>query len=190
MLGAICHDLGKPSTTAVIDGRIRSLGHEEAGVPPATALLDRLNIHTIDGFDVRRHVLGIVAHHLKPGAWYKVREDVGDGAFRRLAARLDMELLARVAKADCEGRGGGFDCTAMDWFVERARQLGVEHRPPPPLVLGRHLIALGVAPGPQMGAILKRIYEQQLDGAVTTLDEGIAVARGLTAHPDAETSST
>ena len=38
MLGAICHDLGKPATTAVIDGRIRSPGHEEAGVEPATAL--------------------------------------------------------------------------------------------------------------------------------------------------------
>src|SRR5690606_10395458 len=32
MLGAVCHDLGKPATTAVVDGRIRSLGHEEAGV--------------------------------------------------------------------------------------------------------------------------------------------------------------
>ena len=31
MLGAVCHDLGKPATTAVIDGRIRSLDHEEAG---------------------------------------------------------------------------------------------------------------------------------------------------------------
>ena len=182
MLGAVCHDLGKPPTTAVIDGRIRSLGHEEAGVPPASALLDRLNIHTIDGFDVRRHVLGIVAHHLKPGAWYKVRDDVGDGAFRRLAARVDLELLARVARSDCEGRGGSFDCGAMDWFLARARQLGVEHRPPAPLVLGRHLLALGVAPGPRMGVILKQIYERQLDGAVTTLDEGIALARALVGH--------
>ena len=84
MLGAMCHDLGKPATTAVIDGRIRSLGHEEAGVAPATSLLDRLNIHAIDGIDVRREVLAITAHHLKPGAWYKVRDEVGDGAFRRL----------------------------------------------------------------------------------------------------------
>jgi tRNA nucleotidyltransferase (CCA-adding enzyme) len=182
MLGAVCHDLGKPPTTAVIDGRIRSLGHEEAGVEPASALLDRLNIHTIDGFDVRRHVLGIVAHHLKPGAWYKVRDEVGDGAFRRLAARVDMELLARVARSDCEGRGGSFDCGAMDWFLARARQLGVEHRPPAPLVLGRHLLALGMAPGPRMGVVLKQIYERQLDGVVTTLEEGIALARALVGH--------
>ena len=34
MLGAVCHDLGKPATTAFIDGRIRSLDHEQAGVEP------------------------------------------------------------------------------------------------------------------------------------------------------------
>ena len=67
MLGAVCHDLGKPPTTAFIDGRIRSLDHEEEGVAPATALLDRLNIQSLQGYDVRREVLGIVAHHLKPG---------------------------------------------------------------------------------------------------------------------------
>ena len=60
MLGAVCHDLGKPATTAVIDGRIRSLDHEEQGVAPALSLLDRLNVHTIDGYDVRGQVVGIV----------------------------------------------------------------------------------------------------------------------------------
>ena len=121
MLGAVCHDLGKPSTTAVIDGRIRSLGHEEAGVAPATSLLDRLNVHAVDGVDVRREVLGITAHHLKPGAWHKVRDQVGDAPFRRLALKLNMEWLARVAKSDCLGRTGMFDCTAMDWFLEKAQ---------------------------------------------------------------------
>ena len=177
MLGALCHDLGKPPTTAVIDGRIRSLGHEEAGVAPAISLLDRLNIHAIDGIDVRREVLAITAHHLKPGAWYKVRDEVGDGAFRRLALKLNMEWLARVAKSDCLGRSGPFDCTAMDWFVDKARRLGVEHQPPKPLLLGRHLIDLGVEPGPAMGVLLKQIYERQLDGEVTTVDEAIAAAR-------------
>ncbi len=179
MLGAVCHDLGKPPTTRVIDGRIRSLGHEEAGVEPATALLDRLNVNSMEGVDVRGQVLGIVSHHLKPGAWHKSPTGVGDGAFRRLAAKVDMELLARVARADCRGRGGGFDCSAMDWFVERARRLGVEHEAPAPLVMGRHLLALGVAPGPRMGEILKAIYEQQMDGTVTTEEEGIAAARAI-----------
>jgi len=179
MLGAVCHDLGKPATTAVIEGRIRSPGHEEAGVAPAAALLDRLNVHTFDGFDVRHAVLGLVAHHLKPSAFRKSPTPVGDGAFRRLAAKVDLELLARFAKADCHGRSGTFDCSAMDWFLERARALGVEHRPPEPLLMGRHLLELGIRPGPAMGSLLKRVYEQQLDGTITTLGDAVAAAKDI-----------
>jgi tRNA nucleotidyltransferase (CCA-adding enzyme) len=182
MLGALCHDLGKPATTAMLDGRIRSMDHEEQGVPPATALLDGLNVHSIEGYDVRKQVLGITAQHLKPGSWYKVRNEVGDGAFRRLAQKVDLELLALVAKSDCEGRKPGqFDCTAMDWFLERARTLGVEHRPPPPILLGRHVLALGVKPGPRVGEILKAVYEQQLDGTIASLEDAVAAARVLLA---------
>jgi tRNA nucleotidyltransferase (CCA-adding enzyme) len=180
MLGAVCHDLGKPATTAVMDGRIRSLDHEEQGVAPALVFLDRLNIHSIGGYDVRRQVAGLVAQHLKPGAWFKVRDEVGDGAFRRLAQKVDLELLARLAKSDCLGREPGrFDCSAMDWFLDRARTLGVEHRPPPPILLGRHLLVLGLTPGPRVGEILKAVYEKQMDGSVTTLDEAIETARHL-----------
>jgi tRNA nucleotidyltransferase (CCA-adding enzyme) len=179
MLGAVCHDFGKPATTEVVDGRIRSRSHEEAGIAPATAFLDRLNVHTLDGFDVRHHVLGLVAHHLKPGMFHAATAPVGDGAFRRLAQKVDLELLALFAKADCLGRRGTFDCSAMDWFLERARALGVEHEPPKPLVQGRHLLALGMTPGPAVGNLLRRIYERQLDGDITTLEEGLALARTL-----------
>jgi tRNA nucleotidyltransferase (CCA-adding enzyme) len=179
MLGAVCHDLGKPVTTAFIDGRIRSLDHEEAGVGPATALLNRLNVHSLQGYDVRREVLGIVANHLKPGMFCKAQPPAGDGAFRRLAQKVDLELLARVARADCEGRGGGFDCSAMDWFLQRARELGVQHAPPEPLVKGRHLVELGVAPGRALGEVLRQVYERQLDGRVGDFDAAFALAREL-----------
>jgi tRNA nucleotidyltransferase (CCA-adding enzyme) len=180
MLGAVCHDLGKPATTAFVDGRMRSMDHEDQGVAPTLAFLDRLNVHSIDGYDVRRQVVGMTAQHLKPGSWFKVRDEVGDGAFRRLASKVDLELLARVAKSDCEGREPGrFDCSAMDWFLERARALGVEHKPPQPILLGRHLLALGLKPGPRVGEILKAVYEKQMDGTVTTLDEATAEARRL-----------
>jgi tRNA nucleotidyltransferase (CCA-adding enzyme) len=180
MLGALCHDLGKPRTTKFSEGRIRSLDHEEQGVEPALSLLDRLNVHSIDGYDVRAQVAGLTAQHLKPGAWYKVRDEVGDGAFRRLAAKVDLELLVRLAKSDCLGRKpGAFDCTAMDWFLDRACQLGVEHKPPGPILLGRHLLALGLKPGPRVGEILKAVYEMQMDGTISTLAEAIEAAKKL-----------
>ena len=65
----------------------------------------------------------------------------------------------------------------MDWFLERARALGVEHRPPAPILLGRHLLELGLPPGPRVGEILKAVYEKQMDGRVTTLDQAIDEAK-------------
>ncbi|MGE3509083.1 MAG: CCA tRNA nucleotidyltransferase [Vicinamibacterales bacterium] len=183
MLGAVCHDFGKPATTAFIEGRIRSIGHEEQGVAPASAFLDRLKVHTIEGYDVRSQVLGMVAQHLKPGMWFKSPEAVGDGAFRRLAQKVDLELLARLATADCLGREPGrFTPDAMEWFLARARALGVERRPPDPVLKGRHLVELGISPGPRMGQILKAVYERQLDGAVGTLDEALAAAQAIIAN--------
>jgi tRNA nucleotidyltransferase (CCA-adding enzyme) len=179
MLAAVTHDFGKPKTTAVIDGRIRSLDHEQEGVAPTATFLDRLNIHSIDGKDVRQQVLGLTAHHLKPGMLYKTRHELTDGAFRRLSHKVNLELLARVAKSDCLGRTGYFDCSAMDWFLEKARDLGVDRSPPKPLLLGRHLLELGMRPGPPMGEVLKKVYERQLDGEITSVDEAIQLASEL-----------
>jgi tRNA nucleotidyltransferase (CCA-adding enzyme) len=181
MLGALCHDLGKPPTTAFIDGRIRSMEHEQAGVEPSARLMDRLNVHSLGGYDVRAQVLGIVAHHLKPLTFFKSATPVSDGAFRRLAQKVDLEMLGRVAVSDCLGRTGTFDCSGIEWFLDRARALGVQHAPPPRILLGRHLLDLGVKPGPRMGEILQQVYEQQLDGRVVTMDDAVAAARDILA---------
>jgi tRNA nucleotidyltransferase (CCA-adding enzyme) len=176
MLGALCHDLGKPLTTREEDGRLRSRGHEEAGIEPTVALLDRLRVHTLGGYPVRAQVLCMVAHHLKPGQLYDDRERVSDGAIRRLAARCDPELLYRVARADCVGRAGDFPPLAQEWFRRRVAALDA-HRPPEPLLRGRDLLAMGLKPGPRVGAVLKTVYERQLDGEVRSLDEARKLAR-------------
>src|ERR1051326_4120993 len=104
MLASLAHDFGKPATTEFIEGHWRSRGHEEAGVAPAESFLDRVKVHTIDGYNVRAQVIAIVREHLKPGEFYKKRDEVGEGAFRRLARRCEPDLLYRVAKADSLGR--------------------------------------------------------------------------------------
>jgi len=186
MIAALAHDFGKPATTAFIDGRLRSRGHEEAGVPPTESFLGRINVHTIDGYNVRAQVVALVREHLKPGEFYKKRDEVGEGAFRRLARRCEPGLLYRVAKADSLGRNADwvpreqwYGSEAQEWFIERSRELQVEQRPPDPLLLGRHLLELGVQPGPQMGEITRAVYEMQLDGRVRTLDEAIAEAKKI-----------
>jgi tRNA nucleotidyltransferase (CCA-adding enzyme) len=178
MLGALCHDLGKPATTLFEDGRLRSRGHEDAGLPPTKSLLGRWNVHTLAGYDVRAQTLALVAQHLKPGQLYDERGRVSDGAIRRLARRCEPDLLYRVAKADCLGRRPGrFEPVAMEWFLKRVKQLDVALRPPAPILRGRDLVALGVPPGPEIGRVLQAVYERQLDGAVTTLAEAQAEAR-------------
>lgn len=186
MLAALAHDFGKPATTEFIEGRLRSRGHEAAGVAPAESFLKRINIHTIDGYDVRGQVISLVREHLKPGEFFKKRDEVGEGAFRRLARRCEPDLLYRVAKADSLGRNAPwvpqekwYGSEAQEWFIQRARELDVEQRPPDPLLLGRHLLALGVEPGPRMGDITRLVYEMQLDGRVRTVDAAIEAARKL-----------
>jgi tRNA nucleotidyltransferase (CCA-adding enzyme) len=186
MIAALAHDFGKPATTEFLEGRWRSRGHEEAGVPPTESFLDRINVHTIEGYNVRAQVIALVREHLKPGEFYKKRDEVGDGAFRRLARRCEPDLLYRVAKADSLGRNAEwvpreqwYGSEAQEWFIERSRELEVDQRPPEPLLLGRHLLELGVEPGPRMGEITRAIYEMQLDGRVRDLDEAISEARTL-----------
>lgn len=186
MLGALCHDLGKPSTTLLEDGRLRSRGHEEAGLPPTQALLDRWNVHTLQGYDLRAQVLQLVAQHLKPGQLYDERERVSDGAIRRLARKCEPDLLYRVARADCLGRRPGrFEPVAMEWFRERVRALDVAVRAPEPLLRGRDLLALGLRPGPQVGRVLLAVYERQLDGAVRSLEEARTEALRILGLPGA-----
>lgn len=186
MLGALAHDFGKPPTTEFVDGRTRSRGHDEAGVEPTISFLDRLGIFALDGYDVRQQVIQLVRYHLLPGEWYKAKEPVGDGAFRRLARKVEPDLLYRVAKADSLGRNPDwlpperrFGSEAQEWFIEKVRSLKVEKRAPEPILMGRHLIEMGLEPGPDFKRILDAVYEMQLDGNVRSLDEAITETRSL-----------
>jgi tRNA nucleotidyltransferase (CCA-adding enzyme) len=184
MLGALCHDFGKPATTKFFEGRWRSHAHDEAGVEPTVSFLDKLGIYTLDGYDVRQQIIQLVRYHLIPGMFYKSQP--GDGAFRRLARKVEPDLLYRVARADTLGRNADwlspekwFDAVPQEWFIARARELAVEKEAPKPFLLGRHLIELGLKPSPDFKRILDAVYEMQLDGRVESLDEAINEAKSL-----------
>ena len=165
MLGALCHDLGKALTTRTgPDGRIRSPAHSERGVEATRALLARLRAPN----DLVRRVCALVEHHLAPVVF------IGTGAtaagYRRLArtlhgAGVSLDLLARVARADRLGRSTEEALArafpAGDRFLERARCFLVTPRPPRDVVMGRHLIARGLTPGPAFTALLERCRDIQ-----------------------------
>ncbi|MCE2390889.1 MAG: polynucleotide adenylyltransferase [Proteobacteria bacterium] len=164
MFGALCHDFGKPSTTAHSDGRIRSLAHDVEGVAPARAFLERMRAPAA----LTGRVAAFVRYHLAPALY--VKNAAGPKAYRRLARKLaaagaTLEELARVARSDHLGRttpdalARRFE--AGDRFLEIARELTVSREAVPDVVRGRDLIARGIEPGPGFGPILARCREVQ-----------------------------
>ena len=184
MLGALCHDFGKPATTKFFDDKWRSHAHDEAGVEPTLSFLDTLGVFTLDGYDVRSQIVQLVRYHLTPGMFYKSKP--GDGAFRRLARKVEPDLLYRVAKADSLGRNPEwlpkekwFKAEAQEWFIEKVRALCIERKAPPAILMGRHLIELGLNPSPEFKRVIDAVYEKQLDGQITSLDEAIKEAKTI-----------
>lgn len=182
-LAALFHDLGKYETTTLsADGRLIAHGHAEAGVSLARNMLDRLHLHTIEGYEVRKQVLALVEFHMHPSQFH--RQKVDGAAFRRLSTKVDLNLLSRVFYSDSLSRnvntvGIVFDSVANDWFAEKISTLEIKPKGPDKLLMGRHLIELGMKPGKAMGEILDTVYEMQLDGLVSTVDEGIEAARAI-----------
>lgn len=175
-LAVLCHDLGKPTTTRLgDDGRIRSLGHEQAGLEQTQHLLDRLT----DQRRLAAEVLPLVAEHMRPKQLWE--QGAGSAAIRRLADRVGrIDRLVRVARADIFGRPPKpREFPAGDWLLEKAADLGITDHKPEPLVQGRHLQMLGIEPGPDYGRILERCYREQLDGHISSLDDGLALVRKL-----------
>ena len=174
MYGLLCHDLGKVTTTRMIDGVWRSLGHEDAGVEPAKKLLKRFTrrVELIDA------VAKIVRHHMAPGLF--VKNGAKPPAYKRLALKLapevTMELLTKVSLADKSGRNGQSDLPLnkplpdIEEFLKRAQQLHVAYKPEEPIIQGRD-IADFVKPGPEMGRLVKRAYEIQIDEGISDKQE-------------------
>jgi tRNA nucleotidyltransferase (CCA-adding enzyme) len=173
-LGVLCHDFGKPATTKEEYGHVTSRGHESEGADPTKRFLERLaNQHGLID-----EVVPLVYCHLRPRALHDA--NASDSAVRRLAKQVQrIDRLVRVARADHAGRPpkqfDGFP--AGEWLLAKAQQLAVDRRAPPPIVMGRHLLELGIQPGPDMGRLLDDCYDAQLDGVFTTLEEGLTYAK-------------
>ena len=163
-LAVLCHDFGKPYCTRYdpVKRRIRSLGHDEAGVAPALSFLRRLTNEE----RLLRDVPPLVRMHMRPFAMW--RDKSSDGAVRRLATRVcSIETLVRVSAADATGP------EACEWLVAQAKRLEVEASAPKPIVRGRDLIVLGMKPGPAFKGILDAAYDAQLEGEFDTLEGGL-----------------
>ena len=169
MFAALCHDLGKATTTAFVDGRWRAYGHCEAGVPLSRSFLESIGCAE----SVIEVIEPLVAEHLVHAA-----SEHSPRSVRRLSNRLgkaNISQLMRLIEADMNGRpplpGGLPENAAV--LLGIAEGLQIRNHRPQPLILGRHLIALGYKPDVWFGELLKHCFEAQLDGSFEDEVDGI-----------------
>jgi len=172
-LASLLHDVGKPSTARMRDGRVTFYLHQRVGEDAARAVCGRLRMSTSQ----RRRVTWLVARHMMLMNFDQMRE----ATLKRLFAEEGFEELAELWRADCLASGGSAE--GYEALMARYRALSVEEVRPAPLVTGHDLIALGLAPGPRFADILRRVYDAQLEGRAGTKEEALALARRIADEP-------
>ncbi len=169
---AICHDMGKAVATFTDEnGRIKSPGHAAAGIPIVARFLERIDCPPA----VSAQIQALTAKHMFPVS------EAGNGAVRRLAqflgnAGTSIRMLAFLMEADAKGIDGVERPRDLDRLLNKAAKLQVIDDQPKPLVMGRHLIELGMKPGKKFGVILDTCFEAQLDGRFDSVTGGMVWA--------------
>lgn len=168
MLAALLHDVGKPGCTRREEkaGQLRwvSPGHEPAGVPLAEAFLRRIGAPNEHAATITPLIANHMVHH------HGGPEGLSDNAIRRLARRLHPATIADLAlimRADSNGRPPLHSPETLRLIARlrgRAEELALVDGAPRPILLGRHLIAAGLQPGPEFKALLEKAFNAQLDG--------------------------
>jgi tRNA nucleotidyltransferase (CCA-adding enzyme) len=166
VFGALCHDFGKVSTTELENGRWTSKGHAADGEEPTRSFLERL------GAPKKFHdrVVALVREHMVQWDVHTPR------TVRRLLLRLNgcsIHHLLLVCEADSLGRGSRSELLRSEFVSNILELVNEVENQVVPLLLGRHVLAFGVAPGPFVGEVLKDAFEAQLEGEFLTLEDGL-----------------
>ncbi|HWT65590.1 MAG TPA: CCA tRNA nucleotidyltransferase [Terracidiphilus sp.] len=175
--GALLHDVGKPPTFRVAPDRIRFDGHVEVGLAIAAEILRRFRFSNDD----TRQILALVEHHMRFADTPRMRASTLK-RFLRLE-RFDEHLA--LHRMDCLAAHGNLD----NWtFVrDQLAALPAEAVRPCPLLTGRELIAAGYRPGPAFRPMLHAAEDAQLEGAITTPEEALALLRAHFGPPPTTT---
>ncbi|MFA5216708.1 CCA tRNA nucleotidyltransferase [Sulfuricurvum sp.] len=172
MLAALLHDIAKPFTTIVIEGVLNAPHHAEKGIEIARQWL----MHITDDKSLIEGILPLVRYHGTPRKLYRNR--ASDSDILHLSTHVCIKDLLLISRADFFGRlfvsalPEKHDAGA--WLYERASALNVLHAPPPPLLMGRDLIALGLTPSTRFKTLLDGAYEAQLNQEFTTSEQAKA----------------
>jgi poly(A) polymerase len=189
---ALLHDVGKPQTKTVDqDGRTRFIGHERVGAEIAGALVRGWRCSNAEA-DMVRTAIG---SHMRP-TWLAAQQTVSRRAIYRFYRDTGVYGIDAgfVALADHLATWGQ-DLSSGRWKRQAEivatlwaaylwqREVVVA---PPPLLSGRDLIAIGVSPGPEVGALLERVREAQAAGEIETRQQALAQVKAWLTQTDAQ----
>lgn len=182
-LSALLHDVAKPHTAVFVDGRLRFPRHGPRG---AELMQERLLALGFPG-EAAELVARLIRYHLRPGELIR-NGAATDRAVRRFVADLDGHVLPLMLVNLADGmatRGPGYTrenfrrhCAFVNYVAARA--WAVSEAEEPPLVTGDDLIAeLDLGGGRLLGAVLTSVRRAQLERAITTRHEALALARSV-----------
>jgi poly(A) polymerase len=176
-LAALLHDVAKPESRALVEGRLRFFGHDHAGAARVRVVGERLRLPT----RAVRLLETLVRHHLRVmhleqagvvtrRARYRFFRDLGEAA-------QDLLLLSLADAAALDG-SSPFAVWRRSRLVRDLMAGLPEERSASataPLLRGHDVMAaFGIQPGPEVGRLLTRAREAQDLGLVTTRDEALA----------------
>jgi poly(A) polymerase len=170
----ILHDIAKPATVErdPVTGKIHFYDHEKVGAALAGRILQRLRFPKKQTDEI----VACVRQHMQ----FKDVKQMRKATLRRLLLRETFSLELELHRLDCLGSHGALD--HYEFLVQQAAELEKQPAIRPPLLTGDDLIALGVKPGPAMGALLAEIREKQLQDELKTPRQAKAWARKRLTH--------
>ena len=165
----LLHDIAKPATAELdpATGKIHFYGHEKVGAALAERIMTRLR------FPKKQigEIVACVRQHMQ----FKDVKQMRKATLRRLLMRKTFPLELELHRLDCLGSHG--DLGHYKFLVEQAAELEKKPAIRPPLLTGTDLIALGMKPGPALGALLAEIREKQLQDELTTPRQAKALVK-------------
>ncbi len=165
--GALLHDVGKPVTRTEDENGVHFYGHVKLGEPIADDLMRRLRFS-------RKHretVLDLIHQHMVFMNVQKMRKS----RLKRFLRMPDFHLHLQLHRLDCLASHGMLD--NYNFCLEQLQNLEQEDLHPPRFLTGDDLLAMGFAPGKQIGEILRVLEEEQLENRIRDQEEALALVR-------------
>ena len=159
----LLHDIAKPVTLSrnPETGGIHFYEHEKIGAEMAETILERLRFP--------RKQIDEIAEAVRYHMQFKDATQMRKSTLRRMLLRPTFPLEVELHRLDCLGSHGRLD--VYDFLVAQAAELDKLPEIVPSLLTGHDLMALGVQPGPEMGALLNEIREKQLQDELKTPEQ-------------------